>query len=137
MATAISWHQCIGVFTKRFDMDLKGLTDVPTDDIPADVTHVNLDLNFITTIEANAFFHLKLCINLHLSYNEIHSIDPSAFNGTNSILGLYLNNNKLTVLGGAMLIGLETLRTLNFSRNQIADIEGVFTCNICVCFTVS
>ena len=83
------------------EMSFKGLMNVP-DGISADVTHVYLDLNFISEIKMNTFSHLKICIILNLTNNEIHTIEDGGFNGLLRIHVLVLNDNKLTSLTHGM-----------------------------------
>ena len=107
---------------KSLQMSLKGLMDVP-DGIAADVTHVYLDLNFISEIKMNVFSHLKMCFLLNLTNNEIHTIENGGFNGLIRTRCLILNDNKLTSLPHGMLKGLEAVRTLEICCNKITKIE--------------
>ena len=104
------------------DMSLKGLMNVP-DGISADVTHIYLDLNFISEIKINAFFYLKMCFLLNLTTNEIHTIEKGGFNGLTMIRTVILNDNKLTSLTHGMLQGLEAVIILKICCNKIATIE--------------
>ena len=108
--------------TREIQLSLKGLTDVP-DNIPADATHVHLDLNFISEIKMNVFSHLNICVLLNLTNNEIHTIENGGFNGLNRTRYLILNDNKLTSLTHGMLKGLEAIRTLKICCNKISTIE--------------
>ena len=107
---------------RKIQLSLKSLTDVP-DNIPADAMHVHLDLNFISEIKMNVFFHLNICVLLNLTNNEIHTIENGGFNGLMRTGYLILNDNKLTSLMHGMLQGLEALRTLKICCNKIATIE--------------
>ena len=104
------------------EMSFKGLMNVP-DGISADVTHVYLDLNFISEIKINAFSHLKMCFVLNLTNNEIHTIENGGFNGLLRIHVLVLNDNKLRSLTHGMLQGLKTVETLKICCNKVSSIE--------------
>ena len=108
--------------TREIQLSLKGLTDVPNN-IPADATHVHLDLNFISEIKMNVFSHLNICVLLNLTNNEIHTIENGGFNGLIRTRYLILNDNKLTSLTHGMLQGLEAVIILKICCNKIATIE--------------
>ena len=117
MVTTVSLQEVIEDLA--LEMSLKGLMDVPC----ADVTRVYLDLNFISEIKMNAFFHLKVCFVLNLTNNEIHTIENGGFNGLLNIHILVLNENQLTSLTHGMLKGLKTVKILRICCNKIAKIE--------------
>ena len=119
VTTVLLWEDIEHIDLK---LSLKGLMNVPGD-ISADVTHVYLDLNFISEIKINAFSHLKMCFLLNLTNNEIHTIENGGFNGLLRIHVLVLNDNKLTSLTHGMLKGLKTVQTLKICCNKIATIE--------------
>ena len=117
VTTVLLWEDIEHIDLK---MSLKGLMNVPGD-ISTDVTHVYLDLNFISEIKINAFSHLKMCFLLNLTNNEIHTIENGGFIG---LLKIHvLNNNKLTSLTQGMLKGLKTVQTLEICCNKISTIE--------------
>ena len=69
-------------------MSLKGLMNVPGG-ISADVTHVYLDLNFISEIKINAFSHLKMCFLLNLINTFIAVTDASGGSIAESYIGCH------------------------------------------------
>ena len=58
----------------------EGHTQVP-DNIPQDVTRVNLYKNQISSLRAGDFSELSVCETLDLSINMISVIEPGAFRG--------------------------------------------------------
>ena len=58
----------------------EGHAQVP-DNIPTDVTRVNLYKNQISALRAGNFSELSLCKTLDLSINMIAVIEPGAFRG--------------------------------------------------------
>ena len=119
VTTVLLWEDIEHIDHK---LSLKGLMNVPGD-ISDDVTHVYLDLNFISEIKINAFSHLKMCFLLNLTNNEIHTIENGGFNGLLRIQVLVLDAYKFTSLTHGLLQGLKTVQTLEICCNKISTIE--------------
>ena len=92
------------------------------DDIPYDVTHVDLKYNNISKI-TKKFHHLNQCVSLHLGHNSISSIEPGAFVGLSNLRILNLEHNLLTHLMIGIFTGLNSLESLILSGNKIRTIR--------------
>ncbi|ELU12580.1 hypothetical protein CAPTEDRAFT_67305, partial [Capitella teleta] len=105
----------------------KGLTEIP-DDIPLDVTSINLEENSISTIGPAAFSKFTQLNSLDISFNRIGIIHEDAFAGLKNLGRLILFANKIKEI--PKLQGL-ALSELNLHNNSIALIkDGDFHDNL-------
>ncbi len=102
----------------------KGLTEVPTSDIPAQAVEVYLGHNKITVIAENVFKHLNVCVDLYLHYNNMKTIESGAFNGLVNLKNLYLSGNEIKEIRQDTFFGLTQCATLDLNNNKIHEIHS-------------
>ena len=134
----LNWNvECVGIFimnSKRIQIlwtfivvidimyavevnyEGKGYTDVPVDNIPRNITSINLAKNRISTLEAEQFYIFGLLLSLDLSHNKISEISEHVFQGLSSLETLLLNDNLLTRMPPLRDIA-NSLKELNLENN--------------------
>ena len=103
----------------------QNLTSIPTD-IPPDALQVNITLNSIIKIEANAFSNLSQCEKIYLTRNMISEVETGAFNGLNALKWLFIDHNELKVLHAKMSSNLADFTVLNvkITRSEKYNLEA-------------
>jgi Leucine-rich repeat (LRR) protein len=76
------------------------------------LTHVYLQSNLITRIEATTFTNVLSMTHLYLNDNQITSIDGLAFKGLVNLRQVYIYNNPVANFGGGITTGILTLLQL-------------------------
>lgn len=99
------------------------LVAVP-DDIPRDVSSVDLSNNLIGQIHREDFGFLSELRVLLLDGNQIAHVDDGSFMGLAALSTLSMRSNKLTHLTGNLFQGLSNLTTLNVGENSIQSMDG-------------
>jgi Leucine-rich repeat (LRR) protein len=82
---------------------------------------LNLEANFITTMEERSLSSLIFLQKLSLAHNRLSNLPPSLFSETVSLVDLNLQNNSLSVLPPGVLSPLRNLLLLNLSRNALTS----------------
>ncbi|KAI8483958.1 hypothetical protein Bbelb_332920 [Branchiostoma belcheri] len=103
--------------------DNRGLTSVPQD-LSTTMDYLNLQNNFITTLNQSDFSRYSSLTRLYLHYNQISVINSGAFYNLSRLTRLDLYNNQLTILRSDMFVGLDNLRYLYLHYNNIHSIEA-------------
>ncbi|XP_042290742.1 toll-like receptor 13 [Thunnus maccoyii] len=93
------------------------------DDIPGDVSSVNLRNNTIGRINREDFGFLSKLRLLSLDLNEIADIDDGSFIGLVALTKLRMRFNNLTNLTSNLFQGLSNLTTLDVGNNNIQFID--------------
>ena len=102
------------------------LIEVPAD-IPANMTDIYLDNNYIRDLARNVFLKFAECILLSLGHNAIRSIEVGAFNGLGNLDKLNLIANNMKILEQDVFNGMPHLRVLDVASNGVHTIsEGCF-----------
>ena len=99
-----------------------GLTTVPTD-IPPEAIKVDLSDNSIHHLQASAFQHLNICIELKIDSKSLSTIENGTFNGLLSLEEPSLLNNDLIKLTTNMFEDLINCKRIFLSSNRIKVIE--------------
>uniref|UniRef100_A0A2C9KUK7 LRRNT domain-containing protein n=1 Tax=Biomphalaria glabrata TaxID=6526 RepID=A0A2C9KUK7_BIOGL len=124
-----SFYHCTCVST-RCDCSRRHLKDVPKD-LPHDVTHLNLALNWISNLPNCTFFIYSNLIYLDLSFNKLTRLEIGSFWGLKNLTSLNLYNNSLLYLSQTFPIGvfsdLKSLRCLKLNRNIENNYSSSFT----------
>uniref|UniRef100_H2YXG4 Uncharacterized protein n=1 Tax=Ciona savignyi TaxID=51511 RepID=H2YXG4_CIOSA len=103
-----------------------GLTSVPVDDIPHDVTELYLEMNDIREIPASIKKFIYLT-TLDLSNNDISSINDWMFSNLTRLSTLLLAYNRLRCIPPKAFTGLRSLRILSLHSNELSSLpEGAF-----------
>nr|XP_026691209.1 slit homolog 2 protein isoform X2 [Ciona intestinalis] len=103
-----------------------GLTSVPVDDIPHDVTELYLEMNDIREIPVaiKKFIYLT---TLDLSNNELASVSDWMFSNLTRLSTLLLAYNRLRCIPPKAFAGLRSLRILSLHSNELSSLpEGAF-----------
>ncbi|XP_019621354.1 PREDICTED: relaxin receptor 1-like [Branchiostoma belcheri] len=85
---------------------------------------LNLEMNLISTIEADAFVGLHNLTQLYLDYNRLQTLEPGVFRDLAKLKWLYLNHNQLRVLNSKAFYGLRSLELLELRLNHIHAVVG-------------
>ncbi|ELU04380.1 hypothetical protein CAPTEDRAFT_199878 [Capitella teleta] len=96
-----------------------GLTEIP-DDIPMNVTWIDLSHNLITTLGSNSFSNFADLTTLRLSNNSISIIHDDAFERVYKLRSLLLDDNQLEYFPN--LRNMSALSDLNLNGNRIGII---------------
>ncbi|XP_035700057.1 leucine-rich repeat transmembrane neuronal protein 3-like [Branchiostoma floridae] len=100
------------------DCSSRGLTSVPQD-LPTNITWLDLQYNAITNISQSDFLRYKSLTRLDLGSNQISMIQNKTFHNLTSLTHLYLNFNHLTSLTPDTFVGLGDLEYLHLGHNQV------------------
>ncbi|KAI8509607.1 hypothetical protein Bbelb_120350 [Branchiostoma belcheri] len=104
----------------------RGLTSVPQD-LPTDITYLDLDHNTITTLNQSDFTRYRSLTRLAFQRNRISMIHNKTFHNLTSLTRLSLNVNHLTTLPADIFEGLENLQELWLSTNKLTSLPaGIF-----------
>ncbi|KAI8509762.1 hypothetical protein Bbelb_121900 [Branchiostoma belcheri] len=132
---------CSSSCSSHCDCSIRGLTSVPQD-LPTDITTLDLEDNAITTLNQSDFLSLWLSNNqltslpadifvglgnlqtLTLSVNKLRSLPADIFNGLGNLQLLGLYSNKLTGLSSDIFAGVSDLRSLTLSYNQLTSLPS-------------
>ncbi|XP_019623593.1 PREDICTED: leucine-rich repeat-containing protein 4C-like [Branchiostoma belcheri] len=101
----------------------EGLTSVPQD-LPTTITRLNLRENRITTLSQSDFSRYRSLETLGLDVNDISTINNQAFYHLSNLISLDLSYNCLTTLRPDMFTGLGNLENLDLRGNDISDIQA-------------
>nr|QWW30862.1 TLR23 [Siniperca chuatsi] len=104
------------------DCSNQKLVTIP-DDIPRDVSSVNLRFNLLEQINRRDFGDLSKLRILFLDSNQIAHMDDGSFIHLVALTKLHISNNKLTSLTGNLFQGLSNLTTLDLCNNNIQFIH--------------
>ncbi|VDP31293.1 unnamed protein product [Soboliphyme baturini] len=109
------------------DCSNRGLSQIPTQ-LPMFTTTLYLNDNKIVEIKNMGLFEKLLNLkSLNLNNNYITRIESEAFHGAENMKELKLRNNLLTEINEKMLHGLSHLENLSLSNNEIKCImDGTF-----------
>ncbi|XP_047427404.1 toll-like receptor 13 [Mugil cephalus] len=127
---AFSLKNCVILYSENTDANVwvtcndHDLATIP-DDIPRDVTSLDLATNHILNIARTDLTGLRKLKSVQLHYNLISHVDDGAFVDLVELSYLVLDENKLTNLTDNMFYGLSKLRMLSLSTNQISFISPV------------
>ena len=94
------------------------MTEIPVDQIPTDVTMLELKRNEITELTDHTFINHIQITHLYLDQNKITNISSQFFAGILNLQNLQLGKNLLTVLPDMSLVA-DTLTHLDLSENSI------------------
>ncbi|BFZ19952.1 hypothetical protein BsWGS_22992 [Bradybaena similaris] len=113
-------RQC-GIERSVVDCSSRGLHHVP-DDLPAEITSLDLSNNSITSLPDLVFLRYPLLQHLNISSNYIDSLGNLSFHNLSSLVSLDLHNNSLEMRPGVypndVFAPLTSLLHLNISRNN-------------------
>nr|XP_018908072.1 PREDICTED: protein slit isoform X2 [Bemisia tabaci] len=102
------------------------LTEIPRG-IPAETSELYLDVNEITSIQADRLRHLKSLTRLDLSYNKITVLANNTFQHLSKLSTLIVSYNKLQCIEKNALAGLKSLRIISLHENNLSMIpDGAF-----------
>lgn len=93
--------------------------------LPPKTTHLNLDGNQLTKLEADSFATLPDLRYLSVRRNAITDVDKNAFNGVPKLEVIDLGGNALTFLASDTFKYLRRLKELHLSNNRIRTIAAV------------
>ena len=96
----------------------RGFHDVPIDEIPTDVTVLELQNNRLTQLSDHIFENHSLIRELNLWKNRITELSEECFFGITDLTKLNLGRNKLMFLPDLSLLS-NTLKHLNLQENNI------------------
>ncbi|BES89823.1 Slit protein [Nesidiocoris tenuis] len=103
------------------------LTEIPRG-IPAETSELYLDVNDITTIQAERLNHLKYLARLDLSNNHLEVLSNFTFVNLTNLSTLIISYNKIQCIERDALAGLKTLRIISLHGNNISMIpDGAFS----------
>ena len=119
LVTALCLRMCAGT---TWSVAGQGLTEWP-ENIPADVTNIDMSNNAFTVIPADAFSHTTGLEELVMQAAGVEIIQEDAFTGLTQLTDLNLRANLIS--GRFVLPYLARLRTLDISYNPV-DI-----CEVC------
>ena len=107
--------------------EAKGFTDVPVDNIPRNVTSINLAKNKISTLEAYTFCSFVLLLSFDLCHNKISNIKDLTFHGLSTLETLLLNDNQLTGMPplGDIANSLKELNPKNNPNIETVDFSWI------------
>ena len=86
---------------------------------PATIQHFNLVGNHIKILNKHAFKNLVSLTSLQMDHNYIGSLEAGTFYGLNDLEILYMNYNKITHIHGGVLTSLVMLHSLEVKHNKI------------------
>lgn len=109
----------------HINCESKGLSTVSHMQPPQNkISHLFLNGNFLTRLNANDFFHYGNVTSLHLGNNGLQEIKTGAFSGLRNLRRIHLNNNNLEMIKEETFDGLENLEYLQADYNYISVIEA-------------
>lgn len=102
-----------------------GLQQMPSSHLPTKLKQLNLNRNYIKTIDRDAFAMTANELEIiNMQHNQIDSIDVNgAFNGLNKLHTLILYHNRLTALRNGIFAGAPNIEYLDVSSNEIETID--------------
>ncbi|XP_062846023.1 leucine-rich repeat-containing G-protein coupled receptor 4 [Trichomycterus rosablanca] len=100
------------------DCSGRGLSSVPRG-LSAFTYYLDLSMNNITELPANAFKNLSYLEELRLAGNDLTFIHPDALSGLHQLKVLMLQNNQLKTVPSAALKNLHALQSLRLDANHI------------------
>ncbi|XP_019634448.1 PREDICTED: leucine-rich repeat-containing protein 15-like [Branchiostoma belcheri] len=121
-SSSCSWSDCYSSCTQCVCRS-RGLSGVPQD-LPTDITVLNLRYNVITTLNQSDFSRYRSLSRLHLDYNRISMIHNKTFHNLTSLTELFLFYNRLTTLPADIFEGLGNLQRLNLHNNQLTSLPA-------------
>ncbi|XP_066298953.1 chondroadherin-like [Branchiostoma lanceolatum] len=101
----------------------QSLTSVPQD-LPTDITSLDLGTNQITTLSQSDFSRYRSLTDLYVDNNRISTINTQAFYYLSNVTIIWFNTNQIPGLRSDMFTGLGSLRSLILWSNNISDIEA-------------
>ncbi|XP_036967292.1 toll-like receptor 13 [Acanthopagrus latus] len=127
LSLAFSLKNCMIVFPESPNnltvlCKKRDLTVIP-DDIPINVTSLDLSTNHILKITNTDLRCLSKLMSVRVNFNSISHVDDGAFVDLTELRTLSMSNNKLTNLTDNIFKGLFKLVTLTLSSNQISYIS--------------
>eukprot|EP00058_Branchiostoma_floridae_P015059 XP_002600547.1 hypothetical protein BRAFLDRAFT_70076 [Branchiostoma floridae] len=114
---------CSSSCSSDCDCSSRGLTSVPQD-LPTDITHLNLENNAITNLSQSDFSRYRSLRKLDLDSNQISMIHNKTFHNLTSLTWLSLRYNKLTTLPADIFVGLSNLQTLYLNSNPFITLPA-------------
>ena len=102
-----------------------GLDTIPQN-LPEDVTTVDLTDNHITTLTIASLLPIRGIVNLKLKNNQISVIEEGVFHVTDNLQVLDLSSNSLQTIHQGTFTGAQNLLHLDLSKNQLDQIDGAF-----------
>ncbi|XP_056398146.1 toll-like receptor 13 [Hyla sarda] len=87
--------------------------------------NLNLSMNYLQTVEPEAFEHLNVLTHINLSHNNISTLSLGVFKGLEKLSQLYLHNNSLVFIHPEAFKPLFSLKSLNLSANQLNNFSSV------------
>ena len=115
------------IYALAVDLSARGLTEVPTNVAPNE-TELDIRKNEITRVNKNAFFDLRVLIELIISHNRISVIESGAFRGLPVLKRLYLDDNQLSSTPDVSY--LSSLEILKFGNNPINWLSPTYIANL-------
>ena len=106
------------VTSQNVNLNSKGYTSFPTDDVPADTKRLYIEHNQIITIATGSMSHLTSLEYVNFANNKLEDLgDLSAVAST--ITEIALNNNPLKVLPAGSFDGFDVLSILHLDNCQL------------------
>ena len=106
------------------ELQSRGYTSVPHDNISTNATNLDLRNNNITMLQQNVFINYSSLVTLDISHNKINMIHASAFNGLLRLKTLILKGNLLQYFS-IPTPGLSKLQELNLAQNQLQEFPDI------------
>lgn len=114
-------------FSNSLEIDLRGLYIQRVDDYSFNdctkIVNINLYINQITSVSANAFSRNLDLEYIYLLFNQLTSLTENVFLNQNKLLWLSLWNNRISDPPKYLFKGLINLHTLWLENNQIRNIK--------------
>lgn len=124
----------VGAFNGLSELSLlylfeTGVTAIAAGMLPESVVRLNLDSNYITTLDAGVFSELRNLKELHMRWNGLTTVSSTAFSSANSELDtVVFSDNNIQHISSGTFANLSNVIKLDLSFNSIEDIEaGAFT----------
>lgn len=99
---------------------LDGLSAIPN---AANMRHIDLSHNRLTTLPAHAFVAFRNLKVLRLHNNKLRTLHPDAFQSLTNAESIDLSKNKLRAMKPDDLQGLINLQSLDLSSNPLKNID--------------
>ncbi|CAC5358748.1 unnamed protein product [Mytilus coruscus] len=111
------------------DCDSKGLTVVP-ENFPSNAVIINMNSNYITTIEEGAFQNLSALYGISMDHGSITTIETRAFVNLPYLVHLTLTSNQISTLQQGAFHDLPYLKYLRIQDNNLLNIESKVFVNL-------
>ena len=92
--------------------------------IPAEVWHIFLQDNKISTIQSGTFANFTKCYRLNLDNNLLTELRPGMFDGLISLSDLRLEGNCINTIEPGTFLPLQNLADLWLNRNYISELQA-------------